>query len=223
MTNNEYGKYSPEEIFEIFKEQHRLASPLDPIANEKFIITKETLIIDLQDAQDLLPWEGWTEWLNTCYQINADRSEWKKIVTPTVDRTIWDVCVFISEKANKEIVKPVKLFGQECLTAAIFLTLKRNLEHKGANTEDLMPSTVISEFLDDDKNFSPLLEEATLTGVKTFDQVSFGELRTERRFEYWIDKILPNIIFKRPIKTGNIITFRDLVERIVENEKLGIT
>ena len=103
------------------------------------------------------------------------------------------------------------------------MTLKRNLKNKGVNVTDLRPSTKIEEFLDINENFSPLIEEVTLTGVKTFDKVEYGKLQTERRFKYWIDKIFPNWVYKRPIHTGNIQTFRDLVEKILDNEKLGIT
>ncbi|MDC6367220.1 hypothetical protein [Flagellimonas amphidinii] len=223
MKNNQYSKYSPEEIFEIFKEQHRLASPLDPIADETFELTKETVIVDLQDAQDLLPWQEWTEWLNQCYGIEANRVEWKEVVKPTTEKTLWDVCLFISERAEKEEVKPIKLLGNECLSSAVFLTLKKNLKIKGANVDNLRPSTNISEYLDNNDNFSPLLEEATLTGVRTFEELTYGKLETERRFKYWIDKIIPNVIYKRPLKTGNLVTFGDLVNRIIENNKLGTT
>jgi len=223
MKNNQVSKYSPEEIFEIFKEQHRLASPLDPIADETFELTKGTLIIDLQDAQDLLPWQEWTEWLNKCYGFEAKRAEWKEVVKPITEKTLWDVCLFISKRAEKEIIKPVKLLENECLSSAVFLTLKKNLKIKGANVDNLSPSTNISEYLNNNDNFSPLLEEATLTGVRTFDELTYGKLETERRFKYWIDKIIPNVIYKRPLKTGDLITFRDLVNSIIENNKLGTT
>lgn len=221
MINNQNSKYSPQEIFEIFKEQHRLTSPLDPMADETFELTKGTLIIDLQDAQDLLPWEKWTEWLNKCYGFEAKRKEWEEVVHPTTKKTLWDVCLFISNRAEKELINPIKLLGNECLSSAVFLTLKKNLKAKGVNTGNLRPSTNISEFLDDKHNFSPLIEEVTRTGVRTFNNLTYGKLETERRFKYWIDKIIPNIICKQTLKTGELINFRDLVRTIIEGNKLG--
>ncbi|MNY63814.1 hypothetical protein D3C86_2008310 [compost metagenome] len=60
-----------------------------------------------------------------------------------------------------------------------------------------------------------------MTGVKTFSKLEYGELQIEKRLKYWIDKFFPHWVYKRPVLSGNIETFRDLVERILENEKLG--
>lgn len=123
----------------------------------------------------------------------ANRTEWKEVVKPLTKRTLWDVCLFVSERTEKEVMKPIKLLGSECL----------NLEEK--------------------ENFSPLLEETILTGVKTFDKLTYGKLKTERRFKYWFDKIIPNVIHKRSLNTGDLTTFRDLVYKIIENNKLSTT
>jgi hypothetical protein len=213
--------YTSEELLEIFKEQHRLFSPLDPIADETIVLTYETKILELRDAQDLLPWDEYADFLNQEFRIDVPQSKWKKILNPDDKQTLGDLCNFLSTVAEKEIVKPIKRLGRECLSAAIFLMLKRNLKSKGVNVTDLRPSTKIQEFLDINENFSPLMEEVTLTGVKTFDTLEYGKLETERRFKYWIDKIFPNWVYRRPLYTGNIQTFRDLVERIMKNEKLN--
>jgi hypothetical protein len=221
---NEKIFYTSDELLEIFKEQHRLISPLDPIADKTFVLTRETKIWELQDAQDLLPWDEYSEFLNQEFKIDIPRKKWDTVLNPGDKQTLGDLCDFLSTVAEKEIVKPLKRLGAECLSAAIFLTLKRNLKNKGVNVSDLRPSTNIEVFLDINDNFSPLIEEVTLTGVKTFDKLEYGKLQTERRFKYWIDKIFPNwVVYRRPIHTSDIQTFRDLVERIMENEKLGIT
>lgn len=220
---NEKVFYTSDELLQIFKEQHRLCSPLDPIADETFVLTRETTIWELRDAQDLVPWEEYSEFLNQEFKIDVPIKTWKSILSPDDTQTLGDLCDFLSTVAKKEIVKPTKRLGAECLSAAIFLTLKRNLKIKGVNVADLRPSTKIEEFLDNNQNFSPLIEEVTLTGFKTFDKLEYGKLRKERRLKYWIDKIFPNWVYRRPLNTGDIQTFRDLVERIMDNEKLGIT
>lgn len=217
---NEKIFYTSDELLEIFREQHRLCSPLDPMADESFVLTRDTTIGELRDAQDLLPWDGYANFLNKEFRIDVSLKEWDLVLNPDEKRTLGQLCDFLSTVARKESVKPIKRLGDECLSAAIFLTLKRNLMQKGVNVTDLRPSTNIQEFLEVNKNFSPLMEEVTLTGVKTFDKLTYGKLQTERRFEYWIDKIFPSWVYRRPIHTGNLLTFRDLVEKIMDNEKL---
>ena len=221
MLKNEYKYYTSKELFEIFKEQHRLFSPLDPVADEYYILKRETKIWELQEAQDLLPWDKYGDFLNQMFKIQVPRKNWKTILES--ENTLGNLCDFLSTVAKKEIHKPITILGKECLSASIFLTLKNNLKNKGVNVENLKPSTNIAEFIDINKNFSPVMEEATITGVETFKEIKLGRLETDRRYKYWIDKIFPHWVYKRPLSTGEIKTFRDLVEKIMENKKLGIT
>lgn len=217
MTNGS-AFYTSDEIFAIFKEQHRLCAPLDFMADPTFVLKRSSMIWEWRGAQDLMEWDDLSKFLNQEFRINVKQSVWKKALTPEDERTLGDLCDFISTVAKKEAILPIKRLGTECLSAAVFLTLKKNLKSKGVDVSQLRPSTPLAPFLHD--NFSPLIEEITLTGVKTFDSLSYGELQTERRYKYWIDKILPHIIYKRPINTGRIQTFRNLVECIIENKKL---
>jgi len=60
----------------------------------------------------------------------------------------------------------------------------------------------------------------TLTGVATFGQFEYGDLRRVRRNKYWIDKFIPTFQYIIPIVYKDVGTFRDLVRRVVENKKL---
>ena len=218
IMKNDTTKYYSKELLDIFKEQQRLCLPLDSMAYE-IELTENTTIWEWRDAQDLLPWEELSEFLNQEFRINASKSEWKKVLTPEDNQTLGDLCDFISDSAEKTVFKPVIRFGSESLSAAIFLTIKMNLKRKGVDVSELRPSTLVESFIMIEDNFSALIEETTLTGIKVFDRIEYGKLETERRLEYWIDKLLPHIIYKRPIKTGHIQTFRDLVETIALNER----
>lgn len=218
MTTESQTYYSSGELLEIFKEQHRLCSPLDPMADPDFILSPKTTIGEMRDAQDLLPWDQYSEFLNQEFKIDISKEDWDKVLNPDDENTLGDLCEFLSKVAKKENVKPIKILGVECLSAALFLTLKRNLKNKGVNITDLKPSTNIEEFLTVYENFSPFLEEVTLTGVKIFEKLEYGQLQTERKYKYWIDKLLPNLVYKRPIKTGDVKTFRQLIEKIIENK-----
>lgn len=215
--------YSPDEFLEIFKEQHRLFGPLDPMTIPNFEIAKETTIFDWRDSKDMLPWDELADYLNQEFRIKIPIKTWKTVLIPETEKTIWDLCQFLSSTVEKEEVKPIKVFGKECLSAAVFWTIKSNLKQKGAIVSELRPSTIIADFLKEDKNFSPLMEEVTMTGIRVFDKIEIGKLEKNRRVKYFFDKLLPIWTYKRPILTEEIITFRDLIQRIVERSEMSIT
>lgn len=218
---NDKSAYTSDELLEIFKEQHRLCSPLDIEADESFVLTTKTVIRDWRRARDLVKWDELAVFLNKEFKINEPLERWNSILNPENKKTLGDLCDFLAVTAKKEIINPIKILGNECLSAATFITLKNNLRNKGADVADLRPSTKIKDFLDVYENFSPLIEEVTLTGVKVFDKLEYEKLKPQRRYKYWINQILPSYIYNEGIITaGEIETFRDLIQKIIENKKL---
>ena len=212
--------YTSNELLEIFKEQHRLSGQFDFMVDGTFVLTKYTLIREWREVQDLLPWKELSKFLNQEFRIDVPIKIWDTIFNPDDKKTLGDLCDFLSTVAEKEIVKPIKILGSECLTFSVFQTLKRNLKIKGVDVVSLKPSTRIEDFLAINDNFSPLLEEVTLTGVKVFDKFDV-KVERERCLDHWLDRIFPNWKYESTITTGDIETFRDLVNKIVENKKLG--
>jgi len=205
-------KYSPEEVLEIFKEQHRLCSPLDPEADLWAEITAEMTIREWRWARDLISWKGLSEFLNQEFRIDISEKIWFETLEPAKTRRLIDVCKLISSHATKEYYKSKKLFGQPCLKAGVFLTIKRNLEQKGVNVSELSPSSSFPEYLD--KYFSPVLEEITLTGTKTIEII-----QTKIELKGFWNAINIFTSNKYEISTGEIKTFRDLVEKIIEEKE----
>jgi len=202
---------TPENILKIFVEQHRLCSPLDPEANPHAMLTINSTIAEWRDANDLLPWRSLSKFLNEEFNITATISEWEQVLTPAGKRTLNDVCSFISKKYSTEEIKPIKLLGKECLSAAIFLTLKKNLQRRGVEVNDLKPSSSVTPYID--KYSSQMLEQATILakGEKVFD--SFKPIRKKTGFWNYIN------IFDKDRYTfpnGGIDTFRDLTLKIIE-------
>ncbi|MEN2486252.1 hypothetical protein AAYQ05_00505 [Flavobacterium sp. B11] len=215
-------RYNSDEILKIFKEQHRLCSPLDIEVDESFVLTTKTVIRDWRRALDLVKWNELAVFLNKEFKINEPLEKWNSILNPEDKRTLGELCDFIAKVAEKEIINPIKILGDECLSAAVFITLKNNLRNKGVDVGDLGPSTKIKDFLDVYENFSPLIEEVTLTGVRVFDKLEYEKLERQRRYKYWIGKILPSYICTEgSVTAGKVETFRDLIQKIIENKKLG--
>ena len=204
-------KYTKEEILEIFKEQHRLCSPIDPEADIWAEITNEMTVTEWRWANDLLDWKELSKYLNQEFRIEIPETEWHQTLEPAQTRRLIDVCLLISKYAEKDIYEPKNLFGRPCLKAGVFLTIKKNLKDKGVNVSDLRPSSMLGDYID--KYFSPLLVEITLTGTKPIDKI---EMRRKKK-GFWnaINIFDPD---RYETLTGEIKTFRDLTEKIIEEK-----
>jgi len=205
-------KYTAKEILEIFKEQHRLCSPLDPEADLWAEITAEMTVEEWRWANDLLGWKKLYKFLNQEFRIDIPEKIWYETLEPAKSKRLIDVCELISKNATKEYFQEKRLFGEPCLKASVFLTIKRNLEKKGVNVSDLRPSSSLTEYMD--KNFSPVLEEITLTGTKPIDKIEMK--RRKKGFWNAINIFDPE---RHEILTGEVKTFRDLVEKIIDDRE----
>jgi hypothetical protein len=218
MSDNKGTFYTSQEIFEVFKEQHRLFSPLDPMADPRFIMQPDSSIGDWRDAMDLLEWHDLAQHFNAEFGVDIPMSSWKSVLEPSFDKPIWGVCTLLSEHAIKEVIEPVRIFGHECLTAAVFFRLKQKLGEKGANVSALRPSTPLADYRN---HFGQIVSEATLSGAQTFDKIELEKFPEGQGWKYIIDFFLPDQVFQRRLLTGDVVTFRDLVKRIVEARPLG--
>jgi len=204
-------KYTAEEILQIFKEQHRLCSPLDPEADPYADINTKMTIREWRWANDLLGWKELGHFLNQEFRIEISEDEWYDYLVPAKHRLLNDVCGLIAKHARKDIYESKILFGHPCLKASVFLTIKRNMEQKGVNVSELRPTSRLSDYLD--KYFSPVLEEITLTGTSPIEKID-----VRRKKSGFLNAI--NILDSDRYETltGEIKTFRDLVERIIEEK-----
>ncbi len=209
------SQYTPSEILEIFKEQHRLCSPLDPDTDPSATITPEMTIHAWRSANDLIGWKKLGQFLNQEFRLDISEQEWYSTLEPSKQRQLIDVCKLISKYAQKDTYEPKILFGHACLKATVFLTIKSNLQKKGVNVSNLRPSSVLSDYLL--RYFSPMIEEITLTGTRPIEKIEVS--RKKKGFWNTIN-IFDADRFE--ILTGEVKTFRDLIEQIVdENRKIA--
>lgn len=212
---NSTSKYTPSEILEIFKEQHRLCSPLDPDADPSATITPEMTIYAWRLANDLMGWKKLSQFLNQEFRLNLSEQEWYANLEPSKQRQLIDVCRLISKYAHKENYEPKILFGHACLKGTVFLTIKKNLQKKGVNVSNLRPSSALSDYLL--RYFLPMIEEITLTGTRPIEKI---EVRRKKKGFWNTINIFDADRFE--ILTGEVKTFRELIEQIVdENRKIA--
>lgn len=204
-------KYTSGEILKIFKEQHRLSSPLDPEGEPSIEIEMEMSIRDWRGANDLLPWKKLYSFLNQEFRVHISEEEWKNVLEPEKKKNLSGVCQLIAKYAEIEIVEPISIFGADCLSGATFLHLKRKIAEKGVDVSELRPSSRLSPYLE--KYFSPILEEITLTGLNPIEKIT--EQRKKKGFWNAINIFDPD---RYELLTGDIVTFRDLVGKMIEKK-----
>ncbi|MFT3796581.1 hypothetical protein [Flavobacterium sp.] len=194
---------TPTDVLNIFIEQHRLCSPLDFEADPYVELDFDSTIEEWSDANDLLGWRKLYPFLNDSFQIDVSEEDWKNALTPSSKKKLKDVCELISKYSKHKNIEPIKLLGSECLSAAIFLTLKKYLQRRDVDVSDLKPSSPIEPYLD--KYFSEMVEQITIVskGKKVFE-----------KFEVSNTGLL-NIFKKSELLTGEIRTFRDVSLKIV--------
>ena len=124
-------KYTEKEILEIFKEQHRLCSPLEPEADPWAEITAELTGSEWRWANDLLGWKKLSEFLNQEFRVQISQREWQNVLEPARTRKLIEVCRLLSNYAEKDFYEAMALFVVPCLKEVVFFTVKKNLNVKG--------------------------------------------------------------------------------------------
>lgn len=211
-------KLSSKDVLNIFIEQHRLFSKFDPEADIYAELDFNSSIQDWRNANDLLPWYELYPVLNKEYEIDISLENWKKILEPAKKKKLIGVCELIAENVEHTNIESIKLLGNECLEAGVFKKFKEDLEKKKVDTTNIKPSNQLSDYLD--KYLVEIISEIIFLskGKKIIEQIEMK--RKKKGFFNYInifDK--SRFIYSIP----NINTFRDLILKIVEINKINIT
>jgi len=151
-----YTKYSPTEILQIIQANYRQQQQYDDIVLKDHEFTFETTIADWQDICNLVETAQLWEYLNYYFRLDLDKESWMGILKPEYTKTLGDLSNFIASHADKEIIKPIKLFGSNCETAAIFKSLTAKLKDRGIDITDIRPSSQLEPLV---KKYSSVLIE----------------------------------------------------------------
>ena len=208
-------KLTPTDILNILVEQHRITSPLDLEADPEAILNFKSTVREWRNAGDLLHWKPLSEFLNESFGISVSEDEWKKTLTPSRQKTLREVSELIAKNCEYEDIEPINIFGNKCLKASVFFTLKKYLKRRNVDTSDIRPSSLIAPYLE--KYYSEMLEQI---GIISKGNIIFEELdyAPTRKLTFWETV---NVFDKSryAFKTGDIKTFRDLTNRIIETSK----
>jgi hypothetical protein len=152
-----YTKYNPTVILQIIHANYRQQQQYDDIVLKDQEFTFDTTIADWRNICDLVDTSELWKYLNYYFRLDLDRESWMTILEPEDKKTLGDLCNFISSHADKEIIRPTKLFGSNCETAAMFKSLIAKLKDRGVDIFDIRPSSQLEPLVK--KYKSVLIEE----------------------------------------------------------------
>jgi hypothetical protein len=145
MKNNEFTKYTPEEILQIIIDFYNFQSEFClEIAREQKL-TFQTPIKEWRNTCELLEPNKIAKTYHEFFGLETDQSNLIDIILRE-ENTLKVFCFYLAQNATKEKVNPILSLATECLEAAIFKTLKDKLEKKGIDTNNLNPSTKFAPF-----------------------------------------------------------------------------
>lgn len=156
-----YTKYHPTEILQILFANYKQQQQYDDIVLKDQLFTFNTTIEEWQDICDLVDSSKLWKYLNYYFRISLNKELWMTVLEPEDTKTLGDLCNFITLHADKEIIQPIKLFGNNCKSAAIFKSLIRKLQDRGVDTSDIKPSSKLE----------PLVKKYTSTLIEEINQI----------------------------------------------------
>jgi hypothetical protein len=199
------------DILNIFINQHRLFSQFDPEIDIYAEFDFNSTVKDWSDANDLIQWDKLYLVYNQEFKINATREEWEAVLVPASKKKLIDVCEFIAAKATYPNIQSVKILGNESLEAGVFKTLMDNLTNKNVKTQNIKPSSKISDFLDE-YMLEIITEVIFLSKGSTF----IKKIEKKRRKKGILNSV--NVFEKDRFVyyIPDINTFKELILKIIE-------
>jgi hypothetical protein len=166
-----FTKYQPEEILQIIRANYIQQQQYDDIALKYQDLRFETTIFDWRDICDLVDTSELWKYLNYYFHLEAGRETWMEILEPDDEKTLADLCQFVADRAEREIIEPIKIMGDYCTTAAIFKSLKRRLKDRGLDVSDIRPSSQLEPLVK--KYKSVLIEEVNLLDPNVLPPIDY--------------------------------------------------
>jgi len=133
---------TPEYILAVIKDSHRQQCQFDPEAEQDIILTFDSTIDEWREACDLLGWRRLAKAMNDWFKTGFSDEQWKAVLEPAKKQKLRGVCELMATKAKRIEIKP---FGNRCVNAGVFLTIRSLLNSTGVQ-EKIKPSTQIAPF-----------------------------------------------------------------------------
>lgn len=150
---------SPDDVLQVLRHCHKVwlegAATLGLLQDLTFETTVESVWSDYE--VESLEYLGRD--LNSIFGVNVSDSQWSDVLRTYNEEGYYncveDVCELISQSgAKRASCKPLRIAGQECHYAGVFLALRSMLAESTASIQSARPSTDLSPFVE--KSYLPL-------------------------------------------------------------------
>jgi hypothetical protein len=145
-----------EDVLNTIRDSYRFAQKLDPEAEPGYDLTFDTTIEDWRTACDLLPAKELGHALNVWFGVYFSDIDWMATLEPAKTATLGGVCELVASNAKMPDIKEFPVFGTECLSAGVFLTIRTALAKEGVPVEGICPSTALEPIAR--KHLGPLIQ-----------------------------------------------------------------
>jgi hypothetical protein len=137
---------TPEYVLAVFRDQHRQLVRFDDGCDREVDLTLDSTIEDWRNAMDLVETRPLGRAMNDSWEIQLSDRQWHEVLHPARHRTLLGVAELIARHASRAELRPLAIAGTECLPAAAFLAIRDCLAADGADTSDVAPSTLLSDY-----------------------------------------------------------------------------
>ena len=165
-NKTEYNHYASEEILQILIDFYNFQVYFCGDADAGHELTFQMTIIEWRKICDLIKPIPLAEYYHGLFNMDTELSELTGLLSNENVTTLGILCDYIADNSIKTTITPIVSLGSLCLEAAIFKTLKDELEKKGVDTTDFKPSA----------NFAVYFLKHTNEIVSTVSKLSPGTL-----------------------------------------------
>lgn len=149
MQNYNFLEWHPamaQDILDLIKIDYLDRTKIDMEVEEGALINFDMSIEEWRKACDLVPWWRLGPHLNKWFHVNFKMSEWNMILDPDNNKSLKDLCDFISKQATMPFVKIRPIMGKECIEGSTFMAIKQLLGEAGVPVTNVRPSTKLAPF-----------------------------------------------------------------------------
>lgn len=87
------------------------------------------------------------DFLNQVFPGCLDRTDWNAHFPSLRGHTVGELCTYLAERVPRPVIRPWHGAGYACMPAGAFLTVRSLLAKRGANVEEIKPSTALEPYL----------------------------------------------------------------------------